>query len=150
MRTADGLAVAESSARGDSEHPVLLFDGVCNLCNGAVRFVIRRDRAARFRFAALQSRSGQALLRRFALPQAELETLVLVEGTRAFTRSAAALRAARRLDGAWPLLYALMVIPRPVRDAVYDFVARRRYRWFGRRDECMVPTPELRARFLDD
>lgn len=131
-----------------SGHPVLLFDGVCNLCNASVRFLVERDPAARLRFAALQSPVGQALLERFGLEREDFDTMVLVEGDRCATRSDAALRVVRYLSGAWPLLRVLRVVPRPLRDAVYGFVVRNRYRWFGRRDDCMVPTPELRARFL--
>ena len=129
-------------------HPVLLFDGVCNLCTGVVRFVIRRDPEARFRFAALQSEVGQAMLADFDLPRADFETFVLLEGGRVYTRSTAALRVARGLSGAWPVLYALSAIPRPVRDFVYGIVARYRYRWFGRQEQCMIPTPDIAERFL--
>ena len=127
---------------------VILFDGVCNLCNGFVQFVIRRDPAARFQFAALQSAAGQALLAAHQLPApAEPESIVLVEGGRAYTHSGAVLRILRRLPG-WGWLYAFRVLPRVLRDAVYRWVARHRYRWFGREETCMMPTPELRARFL--
>jgi len=127
---------------------VLLFDGVCTLCNGFVRFVIERDPAGRFQFAPLQSAAAARLLgvARPPLP----DSLVLLEEGRLFTRSTAALRVARGLRFPWPLVYAFVVVPRPVRDWVYDAVARNRYRWFGRRDVCMVPTPELRSRFLND
>jgi predicted DCC family thiol-disulfide oxidoreductase YuxK len=131
-----------------TRHPVLLFDGVCNLCTGVVQFVIRRDPAGRFRFAALQSEAGQAILSRFDLPRADFDTFVLLGADRIYTRSTAALRVARGLSGAWPLLYALSVIPRPVRDLVYGVVARHRYRWFGRKDRCMVPTADVAERFL--
>ncbi len=132
-----------------TERPIVLFDGVCNLCHGAVRFVIARDPVARFRFASLQSEAGIALLRRHGLPIETVDTLVLVEGDRAFTRSAAALRIARGLRFPWNLLPGLVVVPRPLRDRVYDFVAGRRFRWFGRLDACPAPRPELRERFLD-
>ncbi len=132
-----------------SGRPVLLFDGVCNLCNASVLFVIRRDRRSHFRFASLQSEAGQALLERFHLPANEFETFVLVEDGRCFVRSTAALRVVRKLNGLWPFLYVLIVIPGPIRDLLYNFAARRRYRWFGKREACMVPTPEQRSRFLD-
>jgi predicted DCC family thiol-disulfide oxidoreductase YuxK len=128
--------------------PVVLFDGVCNLCNGSVRFVVRHDRRGRFRFASLQSEAGQALLRRHGLDPADLFSVVLVDGGRVTTRSDAALDVARGLGGAWRAAGLLRAVPRPVRDRVYDWVARNRYRWFGRRDACMLPSPELRARFL--
>lgn len=139
---------------------VVLFDGVCNLCNGFVRFVIARDLAGRFQFAALQSGAARRLLAgshtRSAPPDSPLpdsalaDSIVLVEGGRVFVRSAAALRIARSLRFPWPMMYGLMVVPRVFRDWAYDVVARKRYRWFGRRDACMVPTPELSARFLDE
>ena len=128
---------------------VILFDGVCNLCNGAVQFVIERDHSARFRFAALQSAAAAPLLRDAASGQSLPDSIVLVEDGRVFTRSTAALRIARGLGFPWAAAYWLIAIPRPLRDRVYDFVARNRYNWFGRRDICMVPTPALRARFLE-
>ncbi|GMV90363.1 MAG: thiol-disulfide oxidoreductase [Candidatus Hydrogenedentota bacterium] len=131
------------------EHPVLLFDGVCNLCNGAVQFIIKRDTDAQFRFASLQSDAGQALLNQHDLPTEDFDTMVYIEGDTVYTKSTAGLRIARRLGGLWPLLYAFIVIPRPIRDAVYGVIVRNRYRWFGKRDDCMVPTPDLRARFLE-
>lgn len=129
--------------------PVLLFDGVCNLCSGSVAFVIRRDPAARFRFAPLQSPAADALLASLGVARAGLpDSFVLVEDGCVHLRSTAALRVARGLRFPWPLLGVLLVVPRFLRDPVYDFVARHRYRWFGRRDACMVPTAELQARFL--
>jgi predicted DCC family thiol-disulfide oxidoreductase YuxK len=128
---------------------VLLFDGVCTLCNGFVQFVIRRDPAGRFQFAPLQTGAAHRLLATHGshpLP----DSLVLVERDRVFTRSVAALRVARGLRFPWPLAYVLIAVPRPLRDWAYDIVARHRYRWFGRRDVCMVPTPELQSRFLSD
>jgi predicted DCC family thiol-disulfide oxidoreductase YuxK len=132
------------------DRPVVMFDGVCNLCNGAVRFVIDRDPAGVFRFAALQSDAGRALLARLGVQLApgDPETIVLVEGGRVYERSDAAVRIARRLAGPWRLFALLAIVPRRLRDAVYRFVARHRYRWFGRTAECRVPTPALRARFL--
>jgi len=128
------------------EHPIVLFDGVCNLCNAGVDFIIERDPRARFRFAALQGEAGQQLLGRHRLD--DLDSLVLIEGNEAHTRSTAALRIARRLASPWNLLAAFLVLPVPVRDFLYDIVARNRYRWFGRRNTCRAPTPELRSRFL--
>ena len=132
----------------DSRPPTILFDGVCNLCNGAVRFVAERDPHAVFRFASLQSEAGQALLRQHGLETEDFDSVVLVDGARVFTRSAAALAIAARLSGPWPALSAFRVLPAFLRDAVYDLVARHRYRVFGRTEQCMVPTPEMRARFL--
>jgi predicted DCC family thiol-disulfide oxidoreductase YuxK len=127
---------------------LILFDGVCNLCNGFVQFVIERDPGARFRFGALQSSSARQLLDLHGAANPLPDSIVLVEAGRAVTRSTAALRIARCLTFPWPLAYALVAVPRPLRDWIYDLVARRRYRWFGRREGCMIPTPALRARFI--
>jgi len=129
--------------------PVVLFDGVCNLCNAAVRFTVRRDPVGQVRFAALQSEAGQRLLARHGLTAASFDSFVLIEGGRVYTQSSAGLRVLRRLRHPWPLLYGFVAVPKPIRDAVYRWIARNRYRWFGQRDACMVPTPELRRRFLD-
>jgi len=128
---------------------IVMFDGVCNLCNGAVQFIIKRDSAGRFRFAALQSHVGQALLERYELSK-EMDSFVLIEGDNVYMKSSAVLRICRRLKGGWPLLTVFLVVPRPIRDAVYHFVARNRYRWFGKQEACMLPTPELKERFLED
>jgi predicted DCC family thiol-disulfide oxidoreductase YuxK len=127
----------------------VLFDGVCKFCNASVNFIIDRDRRGRVRFAALQSATGQELLRRFRLPTTGLDSLVLVEAGRCYTRSTAALRISRWLDGFWPVLSALILLPPVLRDGAYDLLARNRYRWFGKLDACRLPTPELRQRFLD-
>ena len=133
----------------DVEDPVLLFDGVCNLCNGLVRFLIRRDPAGRIRYASLQSEAGQALLARAGLPE-DPDTVVLVEGDRAYTKSAAVVRVAELLGWPYRLLRVARLLPRRLRDAGYDVVAANRYDWFGRRERCMVPDDDVRARFLDD
>jgi predicted DCC family thiol-disulfide oxidoreductase YuxK len=125
-----------------SDRPVVLFDGVCNLCNGVVRFIIARDPSARFRFAPLQWAVAGAA-------PGTADSIVLVVAGKRYTRSTAALRIARGLRFPWPLLYALVLVPRPLRDLVYDWVARHRYGWFGKRETCMVPTPEVRGRFLE-
>jgi predicted DCC family thiol-disulfide oxidoreductase YuxK len=129
--------------------PLILFDGTCNLCNGLVRFVIARDPHARFQFGALQSPSARRVLARLETPDPLPDTIVLVESGKVFTQSTAVLRIARRLRFPFPLAVTLLVVPRPWRDWMYAWVARHRYGWFGRRDQCMVPTPALRSRFLD-
>jgi predicted DCC family thiol-disulfide oxidoreductase YuxK len=139
-------------ARPDAPHAVVLFDGVCNLCNGLVQFVIPRDPDGYFQFAALNSEAAARVLstarhERHGGPL--VDSIVLVEDGVVYVRSAAALRLARRLGFPWALGYGLMIVPRPVRDAIYDLVARRRYRWFGRRETCMVPGSGIRDRFLD-
>ncbi len=132
----------------ETSAPIVLYDGVCGFCNQSVQLILRNDREGRFRFAALQSEVGQALLRRHGLPTDDFDTFVLVEEGRAYLRSTGALRVARRMDGAWKLLSALTVVPGPVRDFFYALFARNRYRIFGRLDACMLPPPEVRSRFL--
>ena len=130
-------------------HPIILFDGVCNLCNTSVQFILKRDRRSRFRFASLQGPAGQALLQRSGLPADHLDSFVLVENNKVYTRSSAALRVISRLGGGYTLFYVFWIIPRPIRDGVYDWVARHRYRWFGKEDSCWLPRPEWKERFLD-
>jgi predicted DCC family thiol-disulfide oxidoreductase YuxK len=136
---------------GSAEHPVVLFDGVCNVCNRSVNFIIDRDPRAKLRFAALQSDAARRLLEGFerTIPRGDPETIVLVDRSRLYDGSTAMLRIAGHMRGAWPLLAAFLVIPRPLRDAVYRWAAARRYRWFGKSDSCRVPTQALRARFLE-
>lgn len=129
-------------------HPVLLFDGVCNLCHGSVRFVLDRDRHARFRFAPLQSELGRALLARHGLDPDALDTMVLVDADGAHARSDGFVRLVRGLGAPWSALALLAIVPRAIRDTAYDWVARNRYRWFGRKDACPMPRPEWRERFL--
>jgi predicted DCC family thiol-disulfide oxidoreductase YuxK len=131
------------------DQPVVLFDGVCNLCNSAVQFIIKRDKKNIFRFASLQSPIGQKLLEQYHLPTNELNSFILVENNKVYDRSTGALRVVKRLKGLWPLLYILIIIPKFLRDPVYNWVGRNRYKWFGKKDECMIPTPELKARFLN-
>ena len=146
-----GSAERSPPSAGPEPVGVVLFDGHCNLCNGTVNFLLARDSRERLRFASLQSEAGRRLLVAHGLPvETDPGSFVYVEGGRAFVRSDAALALARRLDGAWPMLAALRIVPRVLRDAVYRVVARNRYRWFGRTATCRVPTPELRRRFLDD
>ncbi|MGJ7033526.1 thiol-disulfide oxidoreductase DCC family protein [Niabella hirudinis] len=127
--------------------PVILFDGFCNLCNGSVQFIIKHDKRNRFRFASLQSAAGAQLLRQYALPQT-CRSVVLIENGKAFLRSAAALRIVRKLKAPWPLLYLFIIIPPFIRNGIYNWVARNRYRWFGRASQCMRPTPELQEKFI--
>lgn len=129
--------------------PVLLFDGLCNLCSGTVQFAIRRDPKKTFRFASLQSEAGQRLLRQYGRPSGNLQSFVLIQDGKVYTRSGAALRFFGRLSGLWPLMKIFLVVPPFIRDAVYDHVARNRYRWYGKKDACWMPTPDLKHRFLD-
>jgi predicted DCC family thiol-disulfide oxidoreductase YuxK len=128
---------------------VILFDGVCNLCNASVRWVIARDRGAVFRFASLQSVAGMQVLAAAGAAAGAQDSVVLVDEAGVHTRSEAVLRIARRLGFPWSLAGTGRILPRAWRDAVYAWVARHRYAWFGRQDACLRPTPALRARFLD-
>ena len=133
----------------DLDHPVLLFDGVCNLCNGFVRFTVKFDAEGTFRFAPLQSPVGQEILDRHDMDTEEFDSVVLVEAEGVSTHSTAALKVMRELDGPWPLLYPLVYLPKVLRDGVYDLVARYRYRVFGRKESCPMPEPEVRERFTE-
>lgn len=132
------------------EPSLVLIDGECNLCSGLVQFIIKRDETGRFRFAPLQSPAGQRVLREAGMEQKDYDTFVLAENGRIYTKSSAALRIVRKLGGGWPLLYGLRIVPPAVRDGIYGLVARNRYRLFGRRDSCMLPTAETRSRFLEE
>lgn len=129
--------------------PVILFDGYCNLCNGAVQFTIKRDRKNIFRFASLQSDFATKALTSFDLEPNQGDSFILLEDGKVYQRSTAALRVVKKLNGLWPLLYAFIIIPRFIRNGIYNFIAKNRYRWFGKQESCWVPTSELKARFLD-
>jgi predicted DCC family thiol-disulfide oxidoreductase YuxK len=128
---------------------VVLFDGVCNLCSGAVQFVIKRDPAAYFKFASLQSAFGQQQLMHAGLDPNSLHSVILIQDGIVYQRSDAALEIARKLGAGWPLLYGFKIFPRFLRDAVYNLIAGNRYRLFGKKDACWIPTPELKSRFKD-
>jgi predicted DCC family thiol-disulfide oxidoreductase YuxK len=130
-------------------HPVIFFDGVCNLCNRSVQFVIKKDKKKQFRFASLQGKAGQELLRQFNLPADQFNSFILVEGDHIYNRSTAVLRMLRKLGSAWQLFYGFIIVPKFIRNAIYNWIARNRYKWFGKKNECMIPTPELKERFLD-
>lgn len=133
-----------------TEKPVILFDGVCNLCEWSVQLVIRNDRKRLFRFASLQSEYAQRLLGQYDYQYDELSSVLLVTEGVVYRKSRAALQIARRMDGAWPLFYYLFfLVPATVADLVYDFIGNRRYRWFGKKQACWVPDEDLRSRFLD-
>ncbi len=147
---------AERGSHGDghrvplsSDHPIVLFDGFCRVCNGSVDWIVARDQRKRIRFASLQSAAGKNLLEELRLSTAAFSSLILIEGSNYYTRSTAALRIARMLRFPWPIVYGLIVIPRFIRDAVYDTMASHRYRWFGKVDARETPPPELKERFLE-
>ncbi|HMO62098.1 MAG TPA: thiol-disulfide oxidoreductase DCC family protein [Ferruginibacter sp.] len=129
-------------------HPVILFDGVCNFCDSTINLVIRRDKKHRIKFAPLQSMAGSQLLQQYGIDENAMDSFVFIENGKAYTKSTAALKVSRYMNRLWPLMAVFFIVPRPVRDAVYDYVAARRYKWFGKKDQCMIPTPDMRSRFL--
>ena len=128
---------------------VILFDGVCTLCTWSVQFILRRDPGGYFQFAALQSPIGQELLQSFGYSTVSYDSVVLIENHMVFTASDAALRIAAHLNGAWPILSLLLIVPRGLRDWFYMQIATHRYRWFGQTESCMIAAPGIKARFLD-
>jgi len=128
--------------------PVILFDGVCNLCTGSVQFILKRDKEKKFLFASLQSDYGQKLLTQFALPTNSFNSFILYQDEKIYTRSTAALKMFQQLRG-WQWVKSFWVVPKFIRDAVYNLIANNRYKWFGKKNECWLPTPELKARFLE-
>jgi predicted DCC family thiol-disulfide oxidoreductase YuxK len=141
---------SQRTAKNVNEIPnnLILFDGVCNLCNALVQFVIRHDANGKFRFAPIQSEIGREIFERHDLDPDDLQTFVFMMERRMFLRSDAAIEVASRFGGAWAILRVFLLVPRSLRDFIYSFIARHRYQWFGRKDVCMIPTPEIRERFL--
>jgi predicted DCC family thiol-disulfide oxidoreductase YuxK len=144
-----GMAIRNTMSNPASSPPVIFFDGVCNLCNGFVQFTIKRDKKSHFKFASLQSETAKKMLPENFFADQKLSSVVLLEDGKFFSKSTAALHILRGLDGPLKLLYAFIIVPPVVRNLVYDVIARYRYRWFGKRESCMIPTPELKNRFLD-
>lgn len=128
---------------------IVLFDGVCNLCSASVQYIIKRDPRAKFQFASLQSPTGQELLKRYRLDQSVFHSIILIRGTKAIQQSDAALEIARSLTGGWPLFFGFKILPRFIRDAVYHWISKNRYRFFGKKDACWLPSAELKSRFID-
>ena len=128
--------------------PIILFDGICNLCNGAVQFIIKHDPEKKFLFTSLQSDAGQQLLKEYKLPSENFNSFLLLQDDTILSKSTAALKVASELKSAWKLLYIFIIVPKFIRDAVYSYIAANRYKWFGKKEVCMIPTPELQARFL--
>ena len=133
----------------NDSHPVILYDGVCNLCNSSVQFVIKHDPGHHFRFASLQSGFGQQVLAKHNLAADNFNSFILLEDNTVYAQSTAALRVARKLKGAVSLLYAFVIVPPFIRDGVYNLIARNRYKWFGKQESCWLPTPELKDLFLN-
>ena len=132
----------------ENNKSLILFDGVCNLCNSSVQFILLRDKKDRFRFASLQSDYGQSILKQYNLPTDKFNSLALVENSKIYQKSTGALRIARKLKGLWPMLYGFIIVPPFIRNLVYDIIAKNRYRWFGKKEECMLPRPEWKQKFL--
>lgn len=127
---------------------IIFFDGLCNLCNGAVQFAIKRDTKNVFKFASLQSDIAVTELAKYGVNPNQLNSIVLLEEGKIYQKSTAALRIAKRLTGLWPLLYVFIIVPPFIRDGIYRFIAKNRYKWFGKQESCWVPTPELKSKFL--
>jgi predicted DCC family thiol-disulfide oxidoreductase YuxK len=135
---------------GLQAHPVILFDGVCNLCSKSVQYVVKHDPEKIFRFASLQSSFGEKILQQYNLPTNTFNSFILLLQGKIYTRSTAALMVAKKLKGPSKLLYGLIILPKFIRDGVYNIIAKKRYKWFGKKTECWVPTPELKRLFIDD
>ena len=127
---------------------IILFDGLCNLCNGAVTYIIKRDKKNIFKFAALQSDIGKELTAKLKIDTAKVDSIILIDGDRHYEKSAAALFISKDLSGAYPLLFGFMIVPKFIRNSVYDYIAKNRYKWFGKKESCMIPTKELESKFL--
>jgi predicted DCC family thiol-disulfide oxidoreductase YuxK len=132
----------------DQAHAIVLFDGICNYCNNWVNFIIRHDKKDRFRFAPLQSPQGQELLRAHHIPHENIDTFVLIEGDKHYFRSTAGLRVFKKLNGFFPLLSGFLVVPAFIRDVFYRYISRNRYKWYGRKESCMVPDARVKDKFL--
>jgi|TARA_B110000908_G_C10266295_1_gene464303 predicted DCC family thiol-disulfide oxidoreductase YuxK len=129
--------------------PLVLFDGVCNLCNSSVQYVIKHDRYNKFKFASLQSDAAKEILLQFNENNSDLNSIILIDNNKIFKKSLAVLRLLKILGGVYTLLYIFIIIPKPLRDWVYDYIAKNRYKWYGKKDSCMIPTKELKNKFID-
>ena len=127
---------------------VILFDGFCNFCNGAVNFVLKRNKKANILFTPMQSAAGQKLLEQHHLPPDDMKSFIFIENNTVYKQSTGALKVCRHLSGLWPLCYGFIIVPKFIRDGIYNWIAGNRYKWFGKKESCMIPTPEIKARFL--
>ncbi|MCH6235527.1 thiol-disulfide oxidoreductase DCC family protein [Cognataquiflexum rubidum] len=134
--------------RIQDKYDIILFDGVCNLCNNAVDFVIRRDKNDRFKFGALQDKATKSILKEYKINQNYIDSIILIRGDQVFYKSKAALEIARNLGSLWPAMYIFSIVPSFIRDPVYDWIARNRYRWFGKKETCRIPSPKEKQKFL--
>lgn len=127
---------------------IILFDGVCNFCNSSVNKIIRHDKKNRFKFAALQSEIGKKLLKKYPIDSSKIDSIILIENNTAFIKSTAILKISKHMSGLYPLAYGFMIIPAFIRNIVYDFIAKNRYKWWGKKDNCMIPTQEVKSKFI--
>lgn len=134
--------------QSETIYKIILFDGVCSLCNGAVTYIIKRDKKNVFKFAALQSEIGKELVSKFKIDTSKVDSIILIDGEKHYEKSSAALHIAKHLSGAYPLLFGFIIMPEFIRDSFYDYIAKNRYKWFGKKESCMIPTLELKSKFL--
>ncbi len=127
---------------------IILFDGVCNFCNSSVNKIIKHDKKNKFKFAALQSEIGKKLVQQYAINSSKTDSIILIENNIASIKSTAILKIAKQMNGLYSLAYGFIIIPTFIRNAVYDFIARNRYKWFGKKDTCMIPTDEIKGKFI--
>jgi predicted DCC family thiol-disulfide oxidoreductase YuxK len=132
-----------------SDSKIVLFDGVCNLCSKSVQFILKRDKKNQFLFGSLQGAYGQEMLKKYQLPESEFNSFMLIEGDKLYTKSSGALRMLKHLGGWWRLLYVFIIVPKFIRDGIYNWVSKNRYKWYGKMNECWLPKPEWKARFLE-
>lgn len=132
-----------------TKHIIVLFDGVCNLCSSSVNFIIKRDKNDLFRFVATQTAAGEQLSKLYGVSPISNDTLIVIEDGKVFTKSTAALRVAKRLSGLWPAFIVLYAAPRFIRDYFYNLIAKNRYKWFGKQDTCIMPSPDVRSKFIE-
>ena len=131
-----------------NHQPTILFDGVCNFCNSAVNFTIKRNTKANILFAPMQSEAGQKLLQQYNLPADDMQSFIFIETGKVYKQSTGALKVCRYLRGLWPLCYSFIIVPKFIRDGIYNWIAKNRYKWFGIKESCMIPAPEVKTRFL--
>ena len=132
----------------DNEKAIILFDGVCNFCNSSVNFVIKHDKKNHFLFAPLQSETAKKLLEKFNIDSSKTDSFILIENNKAYLQSTAALRVTKHLNKLYPLLYAFLITPPFIRNSVYNLVAKNRYKWFGKKEICMIPSAEIKGKFI--
>jgi len=130
------------------QYHIILFDGICNLCNSSIQFIIRHDKKGKFRFASLQSDFGKMQIKKNQIDTSKTDSVIYIYNNKAYIQSDAALKIVRQLNSAWPFLYILIVIPKFLRNWIYNYIAKNRYKWFGKKESCMIPNPELKSRFL--